>query len=67
MHARTVALPQLQDVLVTAPAPLREQITAASGRGMATQCAKLRPDVSRLTEPTQAAKVTLRTLAERVD
>lgn len=67
MHARTVALLQLQDVLVTAPAPLREQITATSGRGMATQCAKLRPDVSRLTEPTQAAKMTLRTLARRVD
>lgn len=65
MHARTVALLQLQDVLVTAP--LREQITAASGRGMAAQCAKLRPDVSRLTEPTQAAKMTLRTLARRVD
>ncbi|PWF81990.1 IS110 family transposase [Kocuria rosea] len=67
VRARTTALVQLQDVLITAPAELREQITATSGRSMATQCARLRPDASRLAEPAQAAKLALRTLARRVD
>lgn len=67
VRSRTAALTQLQAVLVTAPAPLREQITATTARGIAAQCAKFRPDLSRLGEPTQAAKLSLRSLARRAD
>ncbi|GAA1000271.1 IS110 family RNA-guided transposase [Subtercola frigoramans] len=66
VKARTACLVQLQDVLVTAPSDLRERITAATGRGKATQCAALRPDRSNLDDPYQAAKFTLRCLARRV-
>ena len=66
MKARTVALVQLQDVLVTAPATLRESITAPRGRGKATECARLRPDLSRVDEPLQATKLALRSLARRI-
>ncbi len=48
VKSRTVALTQLGDVLVTAPAGLRESITAATSRGKATQCARLRPDMARI-------------------
>jgi len=66
VKTRTLALVQLQDILITAPAVIREQITSRSGRGKATQCAKLRPDPTRLAEPTQAVKMTLRTLEKRI-
>ncbi len=59
VKSRTVALTQLGDVLVTAPAGLRESITAATSRGKATQCARLRPDMARINEPLQAAKFAL--------
>jgi len=66
VKSRTVALTQLGDVLVTAPAGLRESITAATSRGKATQCARLRPDMARINEPLQAAKFALRSLARRI-
>lgn len=66
VKSRTLALVQLQDLLVTAPSALREQITAVTGRGKASQCAKRRPDVARIAEPAQAAKAALRSLARRI-
>ena len=62
-----MALVQLQDVLITAPVALRESINAKGGRGKSSQCAKLRPDTTRLSEPAQAAKMTLRSLAKRIE
>src|SRR5690606_13410011 len=41
VKARTVAILQLQDILVTAPAQLREQVPS-SGRSAATYCRKFR-------------------------
>jgi len=67
VKARSVALVQLQDVLITAPVALRESINAKGGRGKSSQCAKLRPDTTRLSEPAQAAKMTLRSLAKRIE
>lgn len=66
VKARTAALVQLQNALITAPAELREQITASSGSGKASQCRKLRPDMSRLGSPAQAAKLALRSIARRI-
>lgn len=66
VKARTAALVQLQDVLVTAPAHIRDHITAKGGHAQATQCARFRADMTRLDDPAQAAKLTLRTLAKRI-
>ncbi|THJ64926.1 IS110 family transposase [Arthrobacter echini] len=66
VKARSAALVELQDVLVTAPAHVRDQITARGGHAQATQCAKLRADIIRLDDPAQAAKLTLRSLAKRI-
>ena len=57
---------QLQGLLVTVPAVLRESIDAKTGRAKANQCLALRPDLSRLDEPLQAAKMALRSLARRI-
>jgi transposase len=67
VKARSVALTQLQDVLITAPGELRESIEGKAGRGKVTQCAKLRPDRAQINDPTQAAKITLRSLARRIE
>ena len=66
VKARSAALTQLQNALITAPARVREHITARGGRGKASQCARLRPDTARLDDPVQAARMALRTLARRV-
>lgn len=66
VQARTAALNQLQGLLVTAPVELREQFRATTGAGLAREAAKLRPDTTRLAEPTQAAKKALRGLARRI-
>jgi transposase len=67
VKARTVALLQIRDVLITAPAELRECIESAGGpRHRVNRAMLLRPDPDRLGEPTQAAKLALRQLSRRV-
>jgi hypothetical protein len=59
---------QLYEVIITAPQQLREQLAARrSIRGKATLCRRLRPALSDLDEPTQAAKLALRSLARRIE
>jgi len=67
VKARATALVQLQDILITAPVQVREQITSRTSRGKASQCRKFRPDTSALVDPVQAAKFTLRSLARRIE
>lgn len=62
--ARVQALGQIDALLVTAPAALREQLTGLGRRALLERCAGLRPGP--ITTPTTAAKHTLRTLARRV-
>jgi transposase len=64
--ARTIALCQLGDLIVTAPAALRARLSRKSLRGQAGICARLRPNRRELTDPVQAAKFALRTLARRI-
>jgi transposase len=66
IKARSIALVQLQDVPITAPAQLREVVTAKSARSKAAQCGALRPYLGRMDEPLQAAKMTLRGLSRRI-
>ena len=65
VKARAAALTQLQSLLVTAPAELREQLTGTA-RAVTAAAVKLRPDLGRLDEPTQAAKLALRSVARRI-
>jgi transposase len=67
VKARTAALNQLTELTVTAPDELRQQLRERkTSRGRATLCARLRPDLDRLHEPLQAAKLALRSLARRI-
>jgi transposase len=67
VKARTAALNQLKDLVVTAPAELREQLAGAkTGAGRVRLCLRLRPDQTRLEEPLQAAKLALRSIAKRI-
>jgi len=67
IKARTIALLQIRDVLITAPSELRERVEGAGGtRHRVNYAGALRPDASRLGEPLQAAKVSLRMLARRI-
>jgi transposase len=67
VKARSAALNQLENLIITAPDELRAALTQPKTlRGKATLCLKLRPDLRRLREPAQAAKLALRSLARRV-
>lgn len=66
IKARTAALCQLGDLVVTAPAALREQLDGRRTlEAKASVCARLRPDTDRLADPAQAAKAALRSLGRR--
>lgn len=66
VQARTAALNQLDDLLVTAPAELRQELTAKTLKGKAGQCADWQLDGDRLAEPVQAARSALRSIAKRI-
>jgi transposase len=66
LKARAAALVQLRDLIVTAPAELREMLSRKTLRGQATLCRRFRPDPGRLGEPTEAAKFSQRSLSRRI-
>jgi transposase len=67
VKARTAALNTLTGLIITAPEPLRAQLSARKAtRARARLCARLRVNAARLHEPEQAAKVALRSIARRV-
>ena len=67
VKARTAALCQLGDLLVTAPGALREQLDGRRTlEAKAGVCARLRPDTDRLADPAQAAHTALRSLGRRI-
>jgi transposase len=63
IKARTQTINAIKALLVTAPAELREQLRKLSARRLVRAAARLDP--GELTTPTAAAKLALRTLAER--
>lgn len=65
VKARTAAIVQLQDILITSPAQIREKVPS-TGRSAATYCQKFRIDHACLHDPVQAVKLALRTLATRI-
>lgn len=67
LKARTAALQQLDDLLITAPEQLRSELRRGRTlKARAALCLGLRPDPDRLHEPLQAAKLALRSLARRI-
>ncbi len=67
VKSRSAATVQLGGLIVTAPAELREQLeTRRTLKGKAALCRRLRPDLTRLAEPLDAAKAALRSLARRI-
>ena len=67
VKARSAAMVQLRDLIITAPGQLREQLSESKTiRGKASFCRRLRPDLDRAHEPLQAAKLALRSLARRI-
>lgn len=67
VKARTAALAQLKDLVLTAPDELRQALACRRTlRGKATLCLRLRPDASRIATPREAGKLALRSLAQRI-
>jgi len=67
VKSRSAAIVQLGDLVRTAPSELREQLAIRSTvKGKAALCRRLRPDSDRLSEPANAAKLALRSLAGRI-
>ncbi|PZG18183.1 IS110 family transposase [Spongiactinospora gelatinilytica] len=64
VKARTACLNELQALLVTAPAELREQLGGLKKARLADACSRLRPSAD-LADPAQSVKVALRHLAGR--
>jgi hypothetical protein len=65
VKSRTAAFNQLKDLIITAPDSLRETLRDKTLQRVAVESARLRPDTSRLADPTQATKLALRTIAVR--
>jgi transposase len=63
LKARTQALNQMQALIVTAPAELRETLLGLTKTKLMSRCARLRP--GELATPTAVAKYTLKSLARR--
>ena len=61
VKARTQAINQMKALVVTAPAELRETLAGLASGALATRCKSFR--ISRLDDPTAAAKYALRSLA----
>lgn len=66
VKARTTALLQIRDIITTAPAALHDTMMALTADQRVRKAAGLRPDMTCLHDPEQAAKLALRTLARRV-
>jgi transposase len=66
VHARAAALHQLGELVVTAPAEVRQSLTAKTLPGKASQATRWRPDPGRLADPAQAARMALRSIGRRI-
>jgi transposase len=64
VKARRAAISQIRALLITAPAPLREQIPGPSATAVVSACLRLRPGTA-LHDPAAATRHALRALARR--
>lgn len=66
VKSRTAAYNQLKDLIITAPDSLRDNLRGKTLPRVAGESARLRPDQTRLADPTQATKLALRSIAIRI-
>jgi transposase len=66
VQARTAALNQFGELLVTAPDTVRTALTAKTLPGKASQAARWRPDPAKLADPAHAARTALHSIARRI-
>jgi transposase len=66
VKARTAALNQLHGLLVSAPEPLRAELTRLTAAELVARCAGFRVEPARLLEPVMATRAALRAIARRV-
>ena len=67
VKSRTAGYNQLKDLIVTAPDELRQTLRGKTLPRVAAESARLRPDLTRLADPTHATKLALRCIAVRID
>lgn len=66
VKARTAAVNTLRSLIVAAPEPLRDRLTGCGSQGaIVATCARLRPDLKRLDDPSEATKLALRRVSLR--
>lgn len=66
LKAQTAATNSLHALVLTAPESLRAQLRVLSRARLVAACRRLRPQTHLLSEPCEAVKVSLRSVAERV-
>jgi len=66
VKSRTTAYNQLKDLVITAPDCLRETMRDKTLPRVVQESARWRPDLHRLTDPIQATKLAMRTIASRI-
>lgn len=64
---RTGLLNLSKDILITAPESVTRALPGATLKAKAVQAARLRPDSSSLTDPSQSAKLALRTVGKQIE
>ena len=65
VKAKTAATNALKALVITAPEPLRAQLSGLTTIQLVDTCARMRPDLGELTDPTQATKLAMRSVAVR--
>lgn len=65
VKAKTASTNALKAMVVTAPEPLRTQLTGLTTIQLVNTCSRFRPDLSELDDPTQATKAAMRSIAVR--
>jgi transposase len=65
VKARTKALQQIDQLLVTGPAPLRDQLRQLTRRKLIGRCTAWRPDSQQAGDPVVATRIALQQLARR--
>jgi transposase len=65
VKAKTATTNALKAMVITAPEPLRTQLTGLTTIQLVNTCGRFRPDLSELDDPTQATKTAMRSIAIR--
>ena len=65
VKAKTATTNSLKAMVITAPDPLRTQLSGLTTIQLVNTCSRFRPDLSELDDPTQATKAAMRSIATR--